>query len=353
MDICVVSHLPPQHGRLADYGRHLCTWLGQRHDLTVVTQQDPAPDPIAGAGLMPLLSDDPVRLLNVARTISRRSPDVVLYNINIGLFGDQIAPNTISCLLPRLIDAPVLTLLHGTVRALDTDSINRVPDWMPLSGIRAGEDQLIQGSDRVTLTLEPFRDALEASGHDNVQHIPHGTPQIPPAADPDGILAAGYWGQDKAIGTVLDEASSLHDRLTVIGGQHPEYPGHLDRLRSDHPEVAFSGRVDEPQFREAFADAEYALLTNRAPKGTSGILNYAAASGTAPIILEDSGMEEVAAAEEYETITVAEDELQALDSIITETPAADIARRNLATAREKTFDTAFRSIEEALGEIAR
>lgn len=302
---------------------------------------------------MPLLTDDPARLLNVARTISRRSPDAVLYNTNIGLFGDQVAPNTISCLLPQLIDAPTLTLLHGTVRALDTESINRVPDWMPRKGIRTAEDQLIRGSDTVTLTLEPFRDALAASGHDNVQHIPHGTPQISPASDPNGILAAGYWGQDKALGTVLRESPSIHDRLTVIGGHHPEYPDHLDRLRSAHPEVAFSGRVDESRFRQAFADAEYALLTNRAPKGTSGVLNYAAAAGTAPIILEGSGMEEVAAAEGYDTITVAEDELQDLDSIIADAPATEIARRNLETAREKTFETSFRSLEGALTEIAR
>jgi len=352
MDLCVVSHLPPQHGRLADYGRHLCDWFGQRHDLTVVTQQGPVPDPIDGAELLPILTDDPARLLNVARTISRLSPDAVLYNTNMGLFGNRVAPNTVSCLLPRLIDAPVLTLLHGTTRAFDLDTIDRVPDWMPHTSIRWAEDQLISGSDTVTLTLEPFRDALRQDGHDNVHHVPHGTPCIPPSDDPQDILAAGYWGQDKALGTVLRKAPDLSDRLTVIGGRHPEYPDHLEELRSDHPAVTFTGRVDESRFRNAFAEARHALLTNRSPKGTSGILNYAAAGGTAPIILEDSGMEAVAAAEGYDTITVPEQDLTDLGRILKEAPADEIARQNRATAQEKTFDTAFTALQKLLKDTA-
>jgi len=223
-----------------------------------------------------------------------------------------------------------------------------VPDWMPHTSIRWAEDQLISGSDTVTLTLEPFRDALTQDGHDNVHHVPHGTPCIHPSDDPQDILAAGYWGQDKALGTVLRKAPDLSDRLTVIGGRHPEYPDHLEELRSDHPAVTFTGRVDESRFRNAFAEARYALLTNRSPKGTSGILNYAAAGGTAPIILEDSGMEAVAAAEGYDTITVPEQDLNDLGRILKDAPTDEIARQNRATAQEKTFDTAFTALQELL-----
>jgi glycosyltransferase involved in cell wall biosynthesis len=158
---------------------------------------------------------------------------------------------------------------------------------------------LLLQADTVCFTLQRYLSEIRRRyGACNLAHIPVGAfdpPELLPALNsrPDVLMFATF-APYKGLPIMLDAFDQVWRRepaagLTVAGGDHPRFPGYLERIRAGHPDrrgVRWLGPLAEPDLRAVFAASSLVVLPHTATTGASSVIHRAAAFGR-PVIVSD------------------------------------------------------------------
>ncbi len=304
--LAVVTPLPPIISGIADYGYFLTTAIAgtDRFEritvLTDTTQQ--------GSTLYhpSFLSIEPIWQRNsvssgwqIAIRLQALKPDLVWYNLGVSSFGTNPLSNLSGLLSMALVSAaglPTVVTLHEVADLADLKALQVFGGIFIPFGKWLFRN-LSAYADVICVTLQHHADWLtQHQIHTNVIHIPHGAYDVQTLQESQGIeilmfaSCAPFKGFEQLL-TVFHQIRQVYPelRLTIVGGEHPRFPGYRDRLQRIYGNcsaIQWLGFVPEHQLREVFSRATLVVLPYTATTGSSSVLYRAVAWGR-PVIASD------------------------------------------------------------------
>lgn len=314
--LAMVTAFPPGRQSLNEYGWHLALALAKHPNVAeLVVLADRLEDGTADldpADLPANLTLKRVWRFNslgaapcLLRCLSQQEPDGVIWNLQMGSFGDREVPAALGLLAPALarIGRPSGVIAHNILAGMDLDKTQLQGQRLRQAVVRAGAavvTRAMLAASYTTVTLRSYRDLLGARyPQARVDLVPHGTfaqaPRrpVPLSSRPPRIVTMGKFGTYKRLETLLEAFDILRQgpgfadvELHVGGGDHPAMPGYVAGIaasRQDDPRVRFHGYLPENQIEDFFSQARLAVFDYSATTGSSGVLHQAASLGAVPV----------------------------------------------------------------------
>ena len=307
MRLSVVSPYPPGLSGVGQYGARIVAGLaagGQFSDITVLANQHSAAPRKESAGRVTVQRiwalDQPDSSARLLVALHRAQPDVVWFNLGLGVFGRTRWVNFLGLTAPflaRWVGIPTVSTLHEIFEAsrlIELGSPNgRLTNW----GGRVAT-RMVLGSDLVCLTMQKYVRQLRVKyGAQNLVHIPHGTfdePEFKALPAKTHILMFGSFAPYKGLPILLSAFRRLRSRqkelqLTIAGSDHPRFPGCLAKIRTEHADqqgVNWHTNVSENEVPELFEAASLVAIPSTATTGSSSVLHRAATYGR-PVVASD------------------------------------------------------------------
>lgn len=314
--LALVTAFPPGRQSLNEYGWHLALALAQHPDVAeLIVLADRLEDGATDIDPSDLPSNLTLKRVwrfnsmgtapRLLRALSQEAPDGVLWNLQMGSFGDREIPAALGLLAPALarIGRPSGVVAHNILAGMDLDKTQLQGQRLRQAVVRAGAavvTRAMLAASYTTVTLRSYRDLLAARHPDaRVALVPHGTfaqaPRAPAplSSRPRRIVTMGKFGTYKRLETLLEAFDILRRQrgfedveLHVGGSDHPATPGYVEAVaaaRRDDPRVRFHGYLPEEQIEDFFGQARLAVFDYSATTGSSGVLHQAACLGAVPV----------------------------------------------------------------------
>lgn len=234
--------------------------------------------------------------------VKRLSPDLVWFNVRIGMFGEspwQSASGLLTPMFARWTGYPTVVTFHEMVELSDFQLLNAPGGLFAPLGARLITDLATQ-ADVVCLTMQKHLDWF-AKQRPQVEciHIPLGAynePILMDEGDTAELLVFNMLAPFKGIEVLLEVFPLLksefpHLQLTIAGEEHPRFPGYAQSLRDRFgglEGIRWLGKIPSEDVPDLFRRAQIVVLPYRASTGASSALNQAAAYGRA-IVASDLG----------------------------------------------------------------
>ncbi len=377
MRLSVVSPYPPGLSGVGQYGARIVAGLaagGHFSDITVLANQHSAAPRMESAGRVSVQRiwalDQPDSSARLLFALRRAQPDVVWFNLGLGVFGRTRWANFLGLaapLLSRWVGIPTVSTLHEIFEAsrlIELGSPNgRLTNW----GGRTATSMVL-GSDRVCLTMQQYVRHLRADyGAQNLVHIPHGTfdePEFKALPAKPHILMFGSFAPYKGLPILLAAFRRLQARqkelqLTIAGSDHPRFPGYLARIRAEHADqqaVNWRTNVSENELPELYKSASIVAIPSTATTGASSVLHRAATYGR-PVVASDLPDLRIAASEAGLEVNFAQvGDVEAFASCLHDLlcdpqKGIQIGKRNVAAMRTMTLADTCRQYATLFAEV--
>ncbi len=302
MHLVIVSPFPPAITGIGQYGYHITRALAKSGVFSRVTVL--AGSQINGEhpnhlGLTEIEycwapGQSKARQAILSR-MKRLSPDLVWFNLRVGMFGEspwQSVSGLLAPMLTRWLGFPTVVTFHEMVELSDFQMLNAPGGVFAPLGARFITDLATQ-ADVVCLTMQKHLDWF-AKQRPQVEcvHIPLGAYNEPVLMDEHGhveLLLFNMLAPFKGVEILLEVFPLLrlefpHLQLTIAGEEHPRFPGYVQSIRdrfADLDGIRWLGKIPSEDVMELFQRAQIVVLPYRASTGASSALNQAAAYGRA------------------------------------------------------------------------
>lgn len=248
---------------------------------------------------------------SILAAILRLRPDVVWFNLGLSMYGSSRVANFLGHAAPalvRLAGIPAVATLHELFETANLRAIGatngRVTQWGGALATR-----MILQADAVCLTLKSYLQLVrERYGAHSLFYIPHGAFDPPRFAPLPASKRALYFGSHapyKGLPALIAMYRELRAtdsalRLTIVGSDHPRFPGYFDSVRAaanDLPGIEWRPNMPEDQLPAVFESAQVVVLPYAATTGASSVTHRAAAHGRPIVAYRLPDLQAVAAEE--------------------------------------------------------
>jgi len=315
MHLVIVSPFPPAITGIGQYGYHITRALANSGAFSRVTV-------LAGSqvnGEIPNhLGSTEIEYcwqpgqLNARQAIlsrvKRLNPDLVWFNLRVGMFGESPWLSVSGLLAPMLsywMGYPTVVTFHEMVELSDFRLLDAPGGPFAPMGARLITSLATQ-ADVVCLTMKKHLDWFAGQRpHVDCVHIPHGAFNEPALLDEHDtleLLLFNMLAPFKGVELLLDAYPELRReypnlRLTIAGVEHPRFPGYLQSIRDRFASlegVRWLGEVPDESIIDLFRQAKIIILPYAASTGSSSVLYRAATWGRAVVSSDLSEMRSVA-----------------------------------------------------------
>ncbi len=302
MHLVIVSPFPPAITGIGQYGYHVTSALaksGMFSRITVLAGSHingERPNHLGPTEIEYCWEPGQLKARQaILSHVKRLSPDLVWFNLRIGMFGEspwQSASGLLAPMFARWMGYPTVVTFHEMVELSDFQLLN-VPGgpFAPL-GARLITDLATQ-ADIVCLTMQKHLDWF-AKQRPQVEciHIPLGAynePILMDECDNAELLVFNMLAPFKGIETLLEvfpllKSEFSHLQLTIAGEEHPRFPGYAQSIKDRFgglEGIRWLGKIPSEEVVDLFRRAQIVVLPYRASTGASSALNQAAAYGRA------------------------------------------------------------------------
>jgi glycosyltransferase involved in cell wall biosynthesis len=326
--IAVVSPYPPSDVTLSEYGYHLVKHLAKKdeiEEIIVLTNHLNAghyPSVRGNVRLVPCWSFNGLKnIFSITQTIKNEQPDVVLFNLQFMLFGDNKVAAALGLMIPfllKMMRIPTVTLLHNILEEVDLSSAGFADNKLLKSiynFIGTCLTRLILKSSVVGVTIEKYVDTLRSKYNaDNVVLIPHGSFEIPPLPDFDKkhekikVMTFGKFGTYKKVEILIEAVQQIRTKtqlpieLVIAGTDNPNVKGYLEGVKEKYTaikDVTFTGYVAEEDVPVIFSESTVVVFPYTSTTGSSGVLHQAGSYGKAVVLPKLGDLERLIDSEGY------------------------------------------------------
>ncbi len=344
MKIAFVSPYPPSQVTLNEYGYHLInSFLGKPevekiYVLTNYLDDNSQYNKYAqkGIDLIPCWSfNSNFSFMQIARTLKKLKPDVVIFNLQFMTFGEGKIPAALGLLTPwicKLMNVPSMIILHNITETVKLDTIGMANSKLKgdlFLWIGKQLTKLLLKADLVGLTISEYvRIVKEKYNKENVVLLPHGNFDLPERSyikepiEEINLMAFGKFGTYKKVEVMLDAIKILEKKYphqkftaTVAGTDNPNVKGYLEDVKGkyqDMEKVVFTGYVPEEKVESIFKDSTFVIFPYTTTTGSSGILHQAGSYARACILPKIDDLERVVEEEGYGGTYFTPDDAQSL-----------------------------------------
>jgi glycosyltransferase involved in cell wall biosynthesis len=368
LHVCFVGCYPPTRGRLAEHSYYLIEELHRLPEIERIEVITDRPELYKTKRINSKITvyrtwdvDNLVSLLSIPLKVSRLKPDVIHFNVHMAVFGRSRLANFIGLSLPfvcRLMGFKTIVSLHNITETIDVEkagfhntSLNRLGAFIAIKLLTLGSV--------VTLTVRSYLRVLESRYKcRKALWIPHGTWETRNNGgnnhlDPKKILYIGHTGPYKDLELLFEAFERIRRRrenvkLIVAGASHPNYPGFLEKFKSENSwhNVEFLGYVPDDLLLPLFDKVSAVILPYHTCTGTSGVAHLASSYGV-PIIATDLPEFRELADEGCGIVLCPHDPESLAEKIVMVLDDPDLAgrlmRQSLLFARKRTWDKIARS----------
>lgn len=299
--LVLLSPFPPERTGLAEFGWALLGILERAPGVThILVLSNQVPDSEVnrlekGTARVTIdrawQYDSPRSAMRVLRQIIQDKPGVVVMSGHIGTWGRGLLANAFFNLLPLALKAvgiPTIYICHARLRDLPLHAI-KVPGLkvLTLSVARLVESLAYACSHRVMdVVCEPTQSRKKASPlllwnpYEELARASQAKWRNP------SIVAFGTWGHHKRLELLLGAWKTAEGwrrgwTLTLLGGDHPKFPGYLDSTlaRAGYPPgLELRGTVPRREFVTVVYSASVVIVPSDFLIGSS--LSYVVARST-------------------------------------------------------------------------
>lgn len=307
MHLVIVSPFPPTVTGVGQYGYHITralAKLGCFSRITVLAGSSTNGERVNHLGLTEVEYCWEPGQLNARQTIlsrvKRLSPDLVWFNLRMGMFGESPLHSVSGLLSPMLVHwmgYPTVVTFHEMVELSDLVALKAPGGVLAPLGAQFITSLATQ-ADVVCLTMQDHLDWF-AKTRPEVEcvHIPLGAVSDPLLLDePDSmeLLMFNMLAPFKGVQLLLETFPRLRKiypnlRLSIAGEEHPRFPGYAKYLRerfADVDGVCWLGKIADDDVIELFRRANLVILPYSASTGSSSVL-YSAATWGRAIVASD------------------------------------------------------------------
>ncbi len=302
MHLVIVSPFPPAITGIGQYGYHITRALAKSGSFSRVTvlagshSSENAPNHLGATEIDYCWAPGQWKARTaILSRVKRLDPDVVWFNLRIGMFGEspwQSASGLLTPMLVRWLGYPTVVTFHEMVELSDFHMLNAPGGLFAPLGARLITEFATQ-ADVVCLTMQKHIDWFsEQHPQVNCVHIPLGTYDEPRLSDETGsaeLLLFNMLAPFKGVELLLEALPLLRTefpdlRLTIAGVEHPRFPGYARSIKehyADMPGIRWLGKIPDDRVIELFRRAQIVVLPYKASTGASSALYQAAAYGRA------------------------------------------------------------------------
>ena len=321
MHLVIVTPFPPAITGIGQYGYHVTRALamsGAFERVTVLAGSQVngiTPKPL---GLTEIEYCWEPGQYNAQQTIlsrvKRLNPDLVWFNLRVGMFGESpwmSVSGLLTPMLTRWMGYPTVVTFHEMVELSDFHMLNAPGGPLAPLGARL-ITSIATKADVVCLTMQKHIEWF-AKQHPQVDctHIPLGAyhePMLMEEADNTELLLFNMLAPFKGVELLLETFPLLRAefpqlRLNIAGVEHPRFPGYAKSVQdrfSNMEGVRWLGKIPDENVIELFRSAQIIVLPYKASTGSSSILNQAAAYGRAIVASDLSELRAVAQEEKFQ-----------------------------------------------------
>lgn len=304
MHLTIVSPFPPSITGIGQYGYHITRVLansGSFSRITVLAGSDINGEHPNHLGPTKIEYCWEPGQFNAWQAISSRikqlTPDLVWFNIRMGMFGESpwiSASNLITPMLVQRMGYPTVVTLHEMMEQSDLRALKAPGGILAPLGARLITNIVTQ-ADVVCLTMQKHLDWF-AKKHPRVDciNIPLGAyhePVLLDEYDKTELLMFNMLAPFKGAELLLEVFPSLkmeypNLELTIAGKEHPRFPGYVQSVKkrfNGMEGVKWLGQIPEENIIELFKRAQVVVLPYKATTGASSVLYQAAAYGRAVV----------------------------------------------------------------------
>ena len=302
MHLAIVSPFPPSITGIGQYGYHITRALahsGMFSRISVLAGSQingKHPNHLGSTEIEYCWAPGQLKARqSILSHVKRLSPDLVWFNVRIGMFGEspwQSASGLLTPMFAGWMGYPTVVTFHEMVELSDFQLLNAPGGPFAPLGARLITDLATQ-ADVVCLTMQKHLDWF-AKQRPQVEciHIPLGAynePILMDEGDNAELLVFNMLAPFKGIEVLLEVFPLLksdfpHLQLTIAGEEHPRFPGYAQSLKNRFgglDGIRWLGKIPSEDVPNLFRRAQIVVLPYRATTGASSALNQAAAYGRA------------------------------------------------------------------------
>lgn len=316
MKIAFVSPYPPSKVTLNEYGYHLIrAFIGKPgvEEIFVITDhlendEDYNQYKTEGITLIPSWKFDKFSTsFDIASTLRKLKPDVVIYNLQFMSFGESKVTAALGLFSPwisRLQGYKTIVLLHNITETVNLETIGMSKNklgTMAFKFIGTVLTRLLLQAHLVGLTIGKYVDIIKNKYKvNNVTLLPHGNfevPQreyLPEVIEEYKLLAFGKFGTYKKVEVLIDamiilekQYPNLRFKSIIAGTDNPNVKGYLDGVQktySHKDNIVFTGYVREEDVERIFKESTFIIFPYTTTTGSSGILHQAGSYARACVL---------------------------------------------------------------------
>ena len=321
MHLVIVSPCPPAITGVGQYGYYITRALAKMGCFSRITVLAGAADSgqrVNHLGLTEVEYCWEPGQFNARQTIlsrvQRLKPDLVWFNLRMGMFGESPLLSVSGLLAPtlvRLMGYPTVVTFHEMVELSDLVKLNAPGGRLAPLGARFITSLATQ-ADVVCVTMQDHLDWFAKKRPDvDCVHIPHGAvsePVLLEEHDRMELLMFNMLAPFKGVELLLEAFPMLKKvhpnlQLSIAGEEHPRFPGYAKNLRERFAGidgVCWLGKIADDDVIELFRRAQIVVLPYAASTGSSSVLYSAATWGRAIVASDLHEIRELAAEENFQ-----------------------------------------------------
>ena len=304
MHLVIVSPFPPSITGIGQYGYHVTRALvnsGSFERVTVLAGSQingEYPNHLGSTEIEYCWAPGQLKARQaILSRVKRLNPDLVWFNLRIGMFGESPLQSVSGLLAPmftRWMGYPTVATFHELVELSDFQMLNAPGGPLAPLGARLITDLATQ-ADVVCLTMQTHLDWFaKKRPHIDCIHIPHGAfnePVLLDEHDKAELLLFNMLAPFKGVELLLEAFSALkleypQLRLRIAGEEHPRFPGYAESIKhrfANLDGIQWLGKIPDEDLIELFRRTKIVVLPYSASTGSSSVLYRAATWGRAVV----------------------------------------------------------------------
>lgn len=321
MHLVIVSPFPPAITGVGQYGYYITralAKLGCFSRITVLAGSSINGQKVNHLGLTEVEYCWEPGQLNARQVIlsrvKRLRPDLVWFNLRMGMFGESPFLSVSGLLAPMLVrrmGIPTVVTFHEMVELSDLAALNAPGGRLAPLGARFITSLATQ-ADVVCLTMHDHLDWFaKIRPQVDCVHIPHGAvsePDLLHESDGNELLLFNMLAPFKGLELLLEIMPQLKKmypnlQLSIAGEEHPRFPGYAKQLRArfaDVEGVCWLGKIPDDDVMNLFRRAKIVVLPYSASTGSSSVLYSAATWGRAVVASDLREIRELAQEQNFQ-----------------------------------------------------
>lgn len=307
MHLVIVSPFPPAITGVGQYGYHVTRALAELGCFSRITV-------LAGSSTNGAIPNylglteveycwEPGQLnarQAILSRVKRLNPDLVWFNLRMGMFGESPWLSVSGLLAPMLVRSmgyPTVVTFHEMIELSDLPALNAPGGRLAPWGARFVTSLATQ-ADVVCLTMQHHLNWFaQRRPQVDCVHIPHGAVSEPVLLDePNGteLLLFNMLAPFKGVELLLESFPLLkiaypNLQLAIAGEEHPRFPGYARSLRHRFGRmdgICWLGKIPDEDVIDLFRRTNVVVLPYSASTGSSSVV-YSAATWGRAIVASD------------------------------------------------------------------